>query len=296
MALKKTMASCCSSFGACASKCMPSYPTFVRGLTFFAAFLIVFASLFAFTFTVEFVGKLSECDNEACDQMRMTAIESSMGSFAIHFFLIAVSALVVAAELHLSFVAWYFGFMAFRFGRGLSLVICGFVAFSYSRAFVTALERSEHAPKDASLFLLSAGITASIIGVMNLVISVLPQCCTAWHLPKDKLAIEICEMHESVRHCRAKEKIAADKKALDFKSSTSGDAEMGEAKPQERSSRRSSRSSGRKSSELPAPSKLPPPSVSAKQTSVVVEENPFVKAAGPPEENPFIANKGADKV
>ena len=157
---------------------MPSYPTFVRGLTFFAAFLIVFASLFAFTFTVEFVGKLSECDNDACDQMRMTAIESSMGSFAIHFFLIAVSALVVAAELHLSFVAWYFGFMAFRFGRGLSLIICGFVAFSYSRAFVKALERSEHAPRDASLFVLAAGITASIIGLMNLVISVLPQCCT----------------------------------------------------------------------------------------------------------------------
>ena len=53
---------CCSKLGSCASKCMPSYPTFVRGLTFFAAFLIVFASLFAFTFTVEFVGKLSECD------------------------------------------------------------------------------------------------------------------------------------------------------------------------------------------------------------------------------------------
>ena len=271
------MPTACASLASCTAKFFPSYPAFIRGLTFTGAFMIVFGALFAFGYTVDFMAKLSECDNDSCEKMKLTYLETSLGSFAIHFFLLFISALVVCAELHLSCVVWYFGFVAFRFGRGLSLLICGFVTFSYSRAFITTLEESGHAPADFSLFETCAGLAAALIGVINVVISVLPECCTRWHLPADKLAIEMSEMHEAVRHCRANEAIKASKAKM---TSTNADPELGQSSWRAKS--------GRKSMDLPPPTKLPAPSGIAAQPTTVVVENPFVKAQpSEPEENPF---------
>ena len=90
----------------------------------------------------------------------------------------------------------------------------------------------------------------------NVVVSVLPKCCKKFHLPADKLVIEIREMHEAVRHTKAKAKINADKAELEqaYKKkpavAVDDDPELGEAKSARQSSRRNSKSS-RKSTSLP---------------------------------------------
>jgi hypothetical protein len=238
--------------------------------------MVVFvAGSFALIMTCQFLANVANCGSQ-CDDMRLASVENSLGSIAIHFFLAAVGIFILAAEMNLSCIAYYFGFLAFRFGRGVTLIVCGFIAFSYSRVFVISLEVSEHAPHSSSLFPMLVGILASLVGILNVVVAMLPTCCTSLSVPADRLTIEFLAMHEAARHAKVKSSI--ERKAAP--NVTMIDPEMGDCKSPRAKGTTAKGRKGKKEE------------LKAQSTQIVIEENPFIKTTAP-EVNPFI--KGPDR-
>jgi hypothetical protein len=253
---------------------VPSLASVVRGLTAFAGLVLFGSAAFTFAATVDFLAALSACASDTCASLRLTSLETSAGAFAIHLFVAAVGLLVVAAECGLSPVALYCGVLALRFGRGVALVTCGLVTASYSRVFVLQLEVGGHAPHGSSVVVTVAGLTAALVGLADVLLSMAPACCGRLSLPADRLSLEMRAIHEAAR---ALKKARAEGGATD--------PELGECTKSPRA-RPSQAASGRKGKADGVAA------IKAQQATIVVDANPFARPAdeqqAPADENPFL--------
>ena len=194
----------CGIFRNCPCLCFSaeSRAAVLRVLTLLSGLLLIASGVFAISVTMVWQQILGECKSAECDEARQLAVEAALGSAAIHLFLIVVGAAVAAAEAQVKCVAKYLGFLCYRTGRGVSLIVCGLVSFSYSRSFVQQLERWDFATKDSSLTCTVAGAVACSVGALAILLSFMPPCCECLVLPADALAIEFTELHRAARNAR----------------------------------------------------------------------------------------------
>ena len=131
------------------------------------------------------------------------SVDDALATFAICLTLASVGGLIVAAELHLHGIAKYFGFLAFRAGRGITLIAVGLVLSAYARPWINANESRLVA---GAIFETVAGLFAAAIGLFNFGIAFVPPCCTCLALPQDKLAERFRAIHAAARQTRGEGK------------------------------------------------------------------------------------------
>ena len=195
------------------------------------------------------------------------------------------------------FVAKYFGFLAFKTGRGMSLLVCGLVLFTYARAFLAVLEEANHAPTGASLVMIISGACVACVGLLNLLLVL--ACCGS-PLAPDELTEHFRQTHAAARQQKLKAGLA---------SALAADLEKGEgAKAAAKAEAAANKKAGKKSSTRGSKA-APPPEVA--QTSAAAADpkldNPFFKrpsvpdseegfeeinvVAAPANENPFLKQR-----
>lgn len=257
-----------------------------------SAFVALCSACFAWGATAHHMSMLSQCDSPECNANRLLVVEASLGSFAIHFFLIVVCIAVGVAEKACKCIARYLGFLAFRSGRGMSLIVCGLVSFSYSRAYVKALEPYA-APPESSLVCTVIGIFTAVCGTVVLSCALAP--CSK--LPPDPLALEFKDIHVMWRNSRR----TGDSNGSctrESRNSAAADVEMGgqgDSSKREKSSSKSkskSKAGGAGASAGTACAGGYPSAVSASQGSgaaTTVCDNPFLTG----NDNPFMKKEAS---
>jgi hypothetical protein len=142
------------------------------------------------------MAKLADC--EGCGDQHVFVLQS-LGSFAIHFFFIVMGCAIASAECNAILVAKYLGFLAFRLGRGLSLLCIGLVMLSYSSALMQALVTSGQAVAGSDVFVAVCGWAAAVVGLGVLLISLFPYSCG---IPEDELTTRFRTIHKDARTAR----------------------------------------------------------------------------------------------
>lgn len=89
--------------------------------------------------------------------------------------------------------------LAFRLGRGVSLLVIGLVNYTYSASYVKMMERWPDVNDDSHMFLIVSGIIAFAVGVITIFFCLLPSCCSL-ALPPDDLTEHFREMQRASTH------------------------------------------------------------------------------------------------
>ena len=179
----------------------------LRSATILAALLLFASPIFAIILKVELIAEGG------------ASIDRSLGQFAINATLAAASVLIVSAECHLFFIVKWFGFLAFRGGRGTTLVCIGGMLFAYARPAMADGNTT------SAVFETVAGLFACFIGFINLGFALMPPCCPSFILPQDKLAERFRALHS--RETKAKRNLAATSAKLDVPDVEAGEGGAG---------------------------------------------------------------------
>ena len=193
----KAAASC---FADC---CTKQHAAAVLRLATILAALLLFASpVFAIILKVELIAEGG------------ASIDRSLGQFAINTSLAAASVLIVSAECHLFFIVKWFGFLAFRGGRGTTLVCIGGMLFAYARPAMADGNTT------SAVFETVAGLFACFVGFINIGFALMPPCCPSFILPQDKLAEKFRALHS--RESKAKRNLSAKQDVPDVEAGEGG--------------------------------------------------------------------------
>ena len=170
----------------------------LRWLTMGTAVLVVACAVFTFVINVQAMQRLTEWE-DADDDWASLWVENALGCFAIQLILFSLGVAILLAEVHVPCIARYLGFLAFRLGRGVCLLVIGLVNYTYSASYVKMMERWPDVNDDSHMFLIVSGIIAFSVGFLTIVFCLLPSCCVL-ALPPDDLTEHFREIQRASTH------------------------------------------------------------------------------------------------
>lgn len=191
---------CCAAIGQyCSNLDGEKLARLLRYTSMATAVLVIACAVFAFVINVQAMARLSDCED--CGDQTLW-VEQALGCFSIQLLLFSLGVAILLAEVHAPCIARYLGFLSFRLGRGCSLVVIGVVNYTYSAAFVKAMEKTPDVGDNAHMFESVSGIVAASVGLVTIVLCLLPKECCSLALPPDDLTTHFRDNQRAATNAR----------------------------------------------------------------------------------------------